>query len=278
MRTFPFSQDSAIGLPTVITITRATETIRFTTYHTAVTIDGNTYQPGPGATVTNITYPSDGSASTADISVATDGTIITAGDGARGIFDGWPISIGIFDPNDLASGAFEMMPNATIGNVTEDSTGIAVIAVNGALRRTLHQVTEHYALTCRADLYDARCKVDKPSFTGSTTGQATGDFTIVLDSLPDARASDATWYVLGSITVTSGPLVGFPVIAIRAWNPGTLTVTTFLPIALADIPAGTGMDLSAGCDLTRETCFAKFNNIINMRAETFIPPTDPRLI
>lgn len=105
-------------------------------------------------------------------------------------------------------------------------------------------------------------------------GQRTGDFTIQLTALPDLRASDSTWFVLGGIYVRSGPLEGFPVIPIRSWEPSTLTVTTFLPIGTNDIPVNTEMEIFVGCDLTREQCFSRFNNITNLRAETFVPPTN----
>lgn len=105
-------------------------------------------------------------------------------------------------------------------------------------------------------------------------GVRTGDFTIQLTALPDPRASDSTWFVLGGIYVRSGPLEGFPVIPIRSWEPSTLTVTTFLPIGANDIPADTQLEIFVGCDLTREQCQSRFNNIANLRAETFVPPTN----
>lgn len=277
MRSFPFSPDAATGLPALITITRGTQTIRFTTYHEAITIGGNTWQPGPGATITGITYPSDGSPSTADIQIFT-GTIIPPGDGARGIYDGWPIKIEIFDPDNIGLGTFDLMPNSTIYNIAEDVRGIMVISVNGALAFTRRATTEHYSMTCRATLGDARCKVDLSTFTSSVTGQATGAFAITLDSMPDSRASDPTFFVLGTVLIKSGALNGFPAIPIRAWDPATKIITTFLAVSLTDIPAGTSMDVAAGCDFTRETCFSKFNNIINGRFETFVPPSDPRLL
>jgi hypothetical protein len=79
---------------------------------------------------------------------------------------------------------------------------------------------------------------------------------------------------LGALYVRSGNLSGYPKIPIRAWNPATLEVTLFLPVLETDIPAGTQLEIAPGCDLTREMCFSRFNNITNLRAETFVPPPD----
>jgi hypothetical protein len=105
-----------------------------------------------------------------------------------------------------------------------------------------------------------------------TTGQATGTFEITLDSLPDSRASDATWFVLGGLYIRSGPLNGFEQIPIRAWDPGTLKLTLFLPVLETDIPAGTQMEIAVGYDGTAEMLFSRFGDIINGRMENFVTP------
>ena len=276
MRSIPFStaQFDLESIHALIAIQLGTTTLRFTSYHSTLTVGGDDYIAAPGALVTNLQFPSDGTPATADVVImATTGGVIAPGDATRGRLDNWPITISIVDVNNLSDGAFDMIPSAVIGNVTEDTRGMVRLSVNGPLSTTAKVVTEHFALTCRADLYDDRCKVVRADFTGSTTGQATSSFVITFDSLPDARASDSTWYVEGLISFTSGPLLGYPDKPIRAWDPGTLEATLFLPVSLTDVPAGTAMDVSAGCDLTREMCFSRFDNIVNLRAETFVPPS-----
>lgn len=262
-------------IPALITITRGLVTLRWNTSPVDVTIGSDTWVSVPGAKVSSFSYGSDGTPSSADIGIqATSGGLVEPGDGARGILDGWPISIKFFDPADPSGTAVEMVPGSTIGSVEEDTNGMVTIAANGQLVNADGYVTEHYALAGREDLFDDRCKVDPAGFTNTTSGQATSTFVVTLDSLPDARASDATWYVLGGLTMTSGPLAGYPKFPIRAWNPGTLEVTLFLPVTITDIPAATTMEIHAGCNLTPEMCFSRFNNIINIRAEYFVPPPD----
>jgi uncharacterized phage protein (TIGR02218 family) len=266
---------AGVGAPALVTITRGLTTLRFTTADTDVTIGTDTWTAEPGAALSSISFPSDGTPNNADVQIMTavDG-LVEPGDGVRGILDGWPISIKLFDPADPAGTATEMVPGSIIGSVAEDTNGLATIATNGPLVAANGYVTEHFALACRADLYDDRCKVDPAGFSNATTGQATGTFVVTLDGLPDIRASDATWYVLGSLYVLSGPLNGYPKMPIRAWNPATFEVTLFLPVSVADIPAGTTLQIRAGCNLTREMCFSRFDNIVNGRFETFVPPPD----
>lgn len=359
MRSYAFAEGSS--LPAVITIQKALETVRFTTWHRAVTLDEIDYPTAPGADVTGFTFPADGTPSAADVTVmAVEGGLFTPADGIRGMLDGWPITIAIFDPAELSAGASTLL-TGTIGSVSEDANGMLVIAANGPLRMAqMRPLTEHYSLICRADLGGDTCKVPvcghvtetyydigraqayvtkaeaapglqtvkdcygrahtgspdtvqgygnlyfecttagttdadtAPSYdptVGNTTddgtavftardawlryatGEATDAFTIVLDALPDARASDETWYVDGGAFVRSGPLQGTK-LTLRAWDPNTLTLTLFLPIDPADIAADTQFEIYPGCDRTSDMCFVRFDNTANRRSEVFVPQPD----
>lgn len=269
------------ALPALITIQKGLTTLRWTTWAEDIVIGENTWIAASGAKISSMAFCADGTESNADITIMTkDGGLVEPGDGARGVLDGWPISIMLFDPSDVEGTATEMVPGSTIGSVAEDSNGLATIEARGPLTFAGRPVTEHFSLTGREDLGDERCTIDLTlgaGWTFSTTGEATGTFTVVLDTLPDARASDETWYVNGGLIVKSGPLSGFPKIPIMKWNPGTLTVTLALPVAISDIPPGTDLDLHPGCDNTAAMCFSRFDNIANLRAETFVPPPDVML-
>ncbi len=356
MRSFPVP-DNADKIPAMVTIVRGLTTLRFNTSEEDVTISGDTWVAAAGANVTSISYASDGTPISADVIIMTEtGGLVEPGDGARGILDGWPISIRLFDPADPVGTAIDIVPGATIGSVAEDTNGCATIAASGQLIKAGVYVTEHYALAGREDLGDDRCKIPilpddigrniafitpatlplptvnsaygrmrtvttspagtpldyhnvyyecttagttnpttaptydptignsttdgtavfiaRSAWTRHATGQATGTFVVTLDALPDPRATDDTWYVLGALYIRSGNLADYPKIPIRAWDHTTLEVTLFLPVLITDIPAGTQLELAPGCDLTREMCFSRFNNIINLRAETFVPPPD----
>ncbi len=249
--------------------------MRWNTSSEDVTIGGESYPSYAAAVVTSMSFSSDGTENDADVMIQTEaGGLVDLGEGTRGLLDGWPISVKMFDPADPDGTAYEFLPGSTIGSVAEDTNGVATSAAKGQLSKARAVITEHFSLSGREDLFDSRCKVDPAGFTNDTTGEATGTYIVTLDSLPDVRATDPTWYVNGGLTVLSGNLNGYPKFTIRAWDPDTLEVTLALPVLEADIPAGTTMQIHAGCDLTREICFARFNNIVNLRAETFVPPPD----
>ncbi len=275
MRAISFSVDTAQELPLAIAIPRGALTLRWNTSQEDVTIGGESYPAYAGAVVTSMSFSSDGTESNADVMIQTEADgLVDLGEGTRGLLDGWPISVKMFDPADPDGTAFEFLPGSTIGSVAEDTNGIATSAANGQLSKARAVITEHFSMSGREDLGDDRCKVNLDDYTEAATGEATGTYIVTLDALPDARATDPTWYVNGGLTVLSGNLNGYPKFTIRAWNPDTLEVTLALPILEADIPAGTDFEIHAGCDLTREMCFSRFNNIDNLRAETFAPPPD----
>lgn len=350
MRSLGFS-DAARELPALVTITRGLVTLRWNTSDRDVTIGDDTWPAEGGAMVSSISCKSEGTENNADILIHTrDGGPVEPGDAARGLLDGWPISVKFFDPDDPENTATEMMPGAIVGSVTEDANGMVAIAASGQLIKGAIELTEHFTLAGREDLGDDRCKIPimpdgigrgvdfvrpdvatgllhvndaygrmltgspatygnvyyectvagttdataptydptignltvdgtatfiaRNAWTRSATGEAISAFEVQLDALPDPRASDATWYVLGALYVRSGNLADFPKIPIRAWDPDTLTVTLFLPVSVTDIPAGTELEIAPGCDLTREMCHSRFDNIVNLRAETFVPPPE----
>src|SRR6266576_1369818 len=104
MRSYSFAEGGS--LPAIIEIQKALETIRFTTWDRAVTLSGIDYVTAPGADVTGFVSPSDATAANCDITVmAVEGGLFAPGDGVRGLLDGWPITVSLFDPADLAAGS-----------------------------------------------------------------------------------------------------------------------------------------------------------------------------
>ncbi len=114
--------------------------------------------------------------------------------------------------------------------------------------------------------------IARNAWTRAARGYALDPFTIQFTELDESRSGDPTWFVLGGIFIRSGALDGFPKLPVRAWNPGASQATLFLPVSPTDVASNTQMEIHAGCNLTRDQCFSRFNNIINLRAETFVPP------
>jgi len=346
VRSFPFSP-TALGLHYAITIFQPNQTIRLTTYFENVTIGGEVFKASGAVNITQILYTADGSPSNADIRINTTSSgSIRPGLAARGLIDGLPIQVQAFDPKNPGLGAFDVMPGATIGSVTEASSGSIVLAVQGRLALMKSPMCEVYTTVCRARLGDARCRVpilvddvkrstgyilkdtmqlangtqwgasqawvrkleggsynDRvyecttagttagsaptyPTSIGSTvtdgsavftcrqawlvaaTGQALDFFNIQLAAAPSVDPS-----ILGNLIPQTGELKNTR-IPIKAYDSGTLIVTTWQPFAPSNFPAATQFLLHPGCDRTMATCRDVFDNLKNMRAEPYAPNSD----
>lgn len=157
MRTLPFTAETARGIHANITIRLFASTLRVTTADLDITIGANTWIADAAVNITQILYTSDGTPTAADVRLSPDGIIITPGMARRGLLDGRPISIEIFDVGNPSSGTFDMIPNATIGSAAEDTNGVIVLAVQGPLALLSGPVTEVHTVSCKAKYGDDRC-------------------------------------------------------------------------------------------------------------------------
>lgn len=95
---------------------------------------------------------------------------------------------------------------------------------------------------------------------------------ILIDRLPEAAASVDGYYTLGTIILRSGDNedVSFP---LSNWDPSGNKASFFLDISQI-VVGGEWIEIMRGCDKTESTCFTRDNNIINRRAESFVPGRD----
>lgn len=162
-----------------------------------------------------------------------------------------------------------------IGQCSINRSGLATLEARSILTLGRGFLSERFCQQCRADLYDARCKVVKESFSASATvASVSGQFKFTVTTLPDARAT-GTWYDLGQAVITSGTGEGTP-FQIKTWTSGTLTVEAMTPIdELLDV--GDTLTLYAGCNKSSTTCRDKFSNMINYRGEEYAAGRDLQL-
>jgi uncharacterized phage protein (TIGR02218 family) len=82
-------------------------------------------------------------------------------------------------------------------------------------------------------------------------------------------AAPAGWFADGLIKFTSGVLNGYS-FEIATWDTNQLVLFAGAPMPFAPSPGDT-FEIEPGCDKTKPTCFAKFNNVVNFAAEAEIP-------
>lgn len=136
-----------------------------------------------------------------------------------------------------------------------------------AMRR--EGVRAKYQRLCRHALYAGGCRLDIEAFYISATATARSGLQV---TVPEAAAQPSGWY-RGGVLRHAG-LLGF----ITGHIGSTLTLSGRMPDleAAIDDPAITpAIDTAPGCDLRRDTCNAKFSNLLNFGGFPDIPGRNP---
>jgi uncharacterized phage protein (TIGR02218 family) len=84
------------------------------------------------------------------------------------------------------------------------------------------------------------------------------------------------WFAQGVITFESGDNAGAS-FEIKGWTQSSAAVTLYLATGYP-VQVGDYGFFSPGCDKLEATCHDKFSNVINMRAEPYVPGTDSFLL
>lgn len=139
-------------------------------------------------------------------------------------------------------------------------------------RQKLQQsVGEVSTPTCRLRVFSqglGQCNLDPAPYTFNLTVTAAASKRQFTAS---AATQDDDYFGMGTLTWTSGPSAGLSY-QIKAFEGGVFVLTqpTIFPISNGDT-----FTVQAGCRGRRdEDCFAKFNNVANMRAEPDRPLVD----
>ncbi|QIV65758.1 DUF2163 domain-containing protein [Mesorhizobium phage Cp1R7A-A1] len=103
-------------------------------------------------------------------------------------------------------------------------------------------------------------------FLGTVAANATISTQLTTTS-PAILAKPNGWFDWGVLKFLTGPNRG-RAIEVQVHSGGNLTLAMPLPYPSQ---AGDTFQLHTGCDKSRETCFAKFANILNMRGEPDVP-------
>lgn len=163
----------------------------------------------------------------------------------------------------------------TIGNVSINRRGLATFEARSSLTLGRGFISERFGPACRADLFDARCKVNKDSFKASATVAAvSGQFSFTVTASPDGRAVSG-WYDMGQGVIETGTNAG-TAFAIKTWTAGSLSVEGMEPVDKL-VSAGDTLTLYPGCDKSSSMCINRYANIINYRGEEFAADRDLQL-
>lgn len=95
---------------------------------------------------------------------------------------------------------------------------------------------------------------------------------VMVEGEGPALRGGADYYSLGQLTWLTGNNAG-RTIEVRNWDLGTRTLSLFLKMPEA-IQVGDLFELLPGCRKRLEDCRDKFANVVNMRAEPYVPGND----
>jgi len=237
----------------------------FTTHDRALLVDGALYRPSSGFTPTSVAESNRINVDNLDVAGVLSDSAISEADLAAGRYDQAEVEIFMVDWADPAGGRI-WLRKGWIGEVTVRD-GAFVAEVRGLMAPLQHAALSHYSPECRADLGDARCKVDLSAFMMETTVASVTDNRFFTSN---ALGVADKWFDYGVLRWLSGANAGLRV-EVKSQTGDVIELRDAMN---AEITAGDLFRLSIGCDKRFSTCKGKFGNAVNFRGEPHVPGTD----
>ena len=250
--------------------------MRFTDFDKSLTLDlagvgfGSSETFDSGGYTRSAVSSATQSVSNQEILGLLDSEMITDTDMRAGVYDKATIWMFTLNWNSPTDGIIKLQ-RGELGEVhllggrfTVDLFGLVTL-----LDRTMLEI---YGPICRADLGDARCKVDIGALReDAEVSTVTDQRTFVISGAGLARTGPAP-NGYGLVKWASGTNTGLAM-EIKAWDQATKTVTLYQKM-VSPIAPGDQMSIWPGCDKLAATCYGVYSNIANMRGEPNVPGMD----
>lgn len=237
----------------------------FTAHDRDLIIDGLIYRAAPGMLPSSISLSDGFDVDTLDISGALTADAIRAEDMAAGRWDGARVRLFAADWADPAAEPL-LLARGELGDV-EIRDRAFTAELRGPTALLDRPVVEQTSPECRAELGDARCRVDMGG--RRRTGQIAELIDAVTIRLAGSwPAGDAHGY--GRLRWLDGPNSGLTSAVLRS-DGAKIILREAPPVASA---AGERIELTEGCDKSLATCAGRFANAANFRGEPFLPGMD----
>ena len=187
-----------------------------------------------------------------------------------GVWDHAEVRIFAVNYASLADGEIKLR-RGWLGEVVARDDGSFRAELRGLAQPLQSTVGSYYQPECRADLGDARCKIDL-SFGAGWTQEAeiasvTNSVTLAMDGTLAGFADG--WFEGGVVIWQSGDNAGV-VREVLAWTQSGQVMQLLAPPPFAPA-AGDVLRIQPGDDKKWSTCRLKFNNTLNFRGEPLVP-------
>ena len=239
----------------------------FTDHDGPIAFGGVTYEARSAFTGSEVSGSLGLAVDDQDITGALSSAAITAGDLARGLYDGARVEL--YDVNWTDPSARQLQGSFLVGEVERGEVGFRA-EMRAAIAPLEQKVGARFVPECAAIVGDPRCGValSDPPFTGEGTVAALGAQAFTASGLGGFASG---WFDRGIVTWATGANAGTQseVRAFRAAGGGrSLALWRATP---APVEVGDTFTVSAGCDKTLATCSAKFANVTNFRGFPHMP-------
>jgi uncharacterized phage protein (TIGR02218 family) len=239
----------------------------FTDHDQNLVVSGATYQSAIGYEQTAINADSTLKVDNLEVTGILDSDTLVADDLRSGLFDFAEVFLFAVNWADLSQGIMRLR-RGTLGEISTTPAGTFQGELRGMAQRFAQKVGEVFTPECRADLGDPQCKVDLAPLTKVESVATLGDTAVF--GVTNAAGAAAGWFALGALTWLTGANAGRSM-EVKEYSPPTIRLYLPMPHPVA---VGDQFRVYPGCDKRHDTCRDKFNNMINRRAEDFIPGFD----
>lgn len=244
---------------------------RFTDHDRDIEVAGALYAARFGHARSAIASDASMAVDNLDVEGIIDAESLRAEELRAGLFD--HAGVRIFLVNWAAPGmGILRLRRGWLGEVVLTDTGQFRTELRGLTQALQQQIGALYTPECRADLGDARCKVDLAALTVTGSVTAVAARSVFLCAISDPDPQPDGWYDGGLLTWSSGANAGLS-LEVQHWEAGQGRITLYLPPGYPIAPADS-FSLAPGCDKRFATCKAKFSNTLNFRGEPHVPGLD----
>lgn len=279
MKTIPIALQAHYesGSTTLAMIWKITRTdglvFGFTDHDEPIPFGGTTYRPTSAFDASAVSTRGELNVDNLEAVGLLDDDGIAAEDIDAGLWDGAAIEIRRVNWADLSMGA-EIVRVGEIGQV-QRKRGQYIAEMRGLMQKLQNNIGRTVAPSCDAVLGDARCGID---LAGSPGLAVAGVVTAVAGRrafTATALAQAAAHFTAGEVHFTSGANEGIRMEVKTHSAGGVFALQLALPF---DLAVSDTFTVVPGCDKTKATCIAKFNNVLNFRGFSFVPGPDRAML
>lgn len=239
-------------------------TLGFTSHDRNLSIDGLVFRAVPGMLPSAVALSDGFDEADLDVRGALRSESINAADLASGRWDGAAVCVLMADWEDRDAAPIEIA-RGELGDVIVRQNAFEA-ELRGLAAALDRPVVEQTSPECRAELGDARCRVDLAALTHvARIADVPGESAIEIFPVPGGAH-----FANGRVRWLSGPNAGLAT-EIADSNAGLLMLRDEPHFAAA---AGDLVEIIEGCDKSLATCGARFANAINFRGEPHLPGMD----